>query len=309
MENKQVYAYKQIESSIHIYRVYGLLEQVHIPSMIHGIPVTHIGQYCFAKRNQVPSDVLYTDSIEGLFELAGDTIETIDLGSSIVSIDSFSFYGCRKLKSLSIPKTLQSIGSDIFINCHALHDLMMDAKKEESTLLKQILTQISWDVDVHFQDGTFFYPEYYETYDEIGPAHVFSQQLSGEGFRLRQCFHEGKIMIDEYEKPFEKMKAEESLNDLLHFAFYRWQQGSHTFDDFLKKHQQGLCLWLLEREWDKKALISIFEALIQAQMMDAITCQVGLDTVIKKQDVELITHFIQWRTSFQKEDQYEFEDF
>ncbi len=46
------------------------------------------------------------------------------------------------------------------------------------------------------------YPEYYESYDELGPAHIFELNLTGEGFRARQCFKEGVILLNAYDEIF-----------------------------------------------------------------------------------------------------------
>ena len=62
-----------------------------------------------------------------------------------------------------------------------------------------------------FIDGSIFYPEYNGGYDEVGPAHIFALNIEGEGFRMRQCFKDGKIDFDGYDACFEKLCAEESV--------------------------------------------------------------------------------------------------
>ncbi|KAI4444986.1 hypothetical protein C823_008008 [Eubacterium plexicaudatum ASF492] len=50
-----------------------------------------------------------------------------------------------------------------------------------------MLAQIPWDTEVHFIENlkpdtsdpqaVLFYPEYYEAYDEIAPAHILVEKL------------------------------------------------------------------------------------------------------------------------------------
>lgn len=68
-------------------------------------------------------------------------------------------------------------------------------------------------MEVTFQGKTgqtaVFYPEYYENYDEIAPAHIFGRSIEGEGFRARQCFKEGVPDLSQYDTIFPKACAEE----------------------------------------------------------------------------------------------------
>ena len=65
------------------------------------------------------------------------------------------------------------------------------------------------------------YPEYYESYDEIGPAHIFELNLTGEGFRARQCFKEGVILLNAYDEIFPQACVEESAEVLIPMAWNR----------------------------------------------------------------------------------------
>ena len=74
---------------------------------------------------------------------------------------------------------------------------------------------------MQFDDAVLFYPEYYEGYDTIAPAHIFGLNIEGEGFRARQCFREGKVDFEAYDSIFEKACAEENDRVLMHMAMDR----------------------------------------------------------------------------------------
>ena len=65
------------------------------------------------------------------------------------------------------------------------------------------------------------FPEYYESYDEIAPAHVFGRNIEGEGFRARQCVRAGEIDFALYDSIFQKACAEERETTLNRLALNR----------------------------------------------------------------------------------------
>ena len=89
------------------------------------------------------------------------------------------------------------------------------------------MAQIKWQVEVSFEktEGTkeavLLYPEYYESYDEIGPAHIFELNLTGEGFRARQCFKEGVVLLQAYDEIFPQACVEEGAEVLIPMAWNR----------------------------------------------------------------------------------------
>lgn len=84
------------------------------------------------------------------------------------------------MERISVYPKLVEVGSDAFMNCLNLRSLRMCAGVEEPTGLKQLLAQIKWQVEVSFEqedgerEAVLMYPEYYESYDEIGPAHILN---------------------------------------------------------------------------------------------------------------------------------------
>lgn len=61
--------------------------------------------------------------------------------------------------------------------------------------------------------------EYDQTYDEIGPAHIFKLNMNGEGFRARQAFMDRVFVWKQYDEIFSEAIAQESEDDLLDMAF------------------------------------------------------------------------------------------
>ena len=185
----QFYYKEKKDGSLCLMKVYGQYGVVEIPETINGKQVSEIGPYCFS-YSKVEDSFFYTESIDGI-ELSCDEIEEVYLPRSIQKINSYAFYNCRNLKKLKIYE-IKELGSDVFMNCLSLHTIQMDSFSH----LKNILKQISWNIVIQTPSFSLFFPEYYEIYDEIGPAHIFGIHIEGEGYRMRQCFQTNRFLFE-----------------------------------------------------------------------------------------------------------------
>ena len=232
-----VYYEKINEDSIRINKVYSSSPTIEIPELIDGYIVREIGNYCFSKKEVDLSNSILSHEIRSSYhECSGSDVESVRLSKTLTKIGDYAFYNCRMLKEVFLPSSLMSIGSDAFMNCLRLNHIHYGCSIFSVTILKQILTQITWDIEVDFIDGSIFYPEYNGSYDEVGPAHIFALNIEGEGFRMRQCFKDGKIDFDGYDACFEKLCAEESESCIFHVAILRFMMGSERYIPYLKTH-------------------------------------------------------------------------
>lgn len=239
---------KITESEIRLLRVFGESGDVIIPELISGFTVAEIGNYCFSRQRLPDTDiwytayinaeekspVLYEKNIENLLkqfpilhEISEKYVQQIKLPATVKKIGACAFYNCTKMKKIVLYPGLGEAGSDAFMNCLNLKKIDMLASVEEKTGLKQLLAQIKWQVEVAFYqppdtlEAQFLFPEYYESYDEIGPAHIFELNLTGEGFRARQCFKDGVFLTSSYDDIFERACVEESKEVLSVMAWNR----------------------------------------------------------------------------------------
>ena len=142
---------------------------------------------------------------------------------------------------------------DAFMNCTKLNMLVMRGSPKDKSCLKQILSQISTLVRVRWADSDgnaiaqacFF--EYDQTYDEIGPAHIFKLNMNGEGFRARQAFMDRVFVWKQYDEIFSEAIAQESEDDLLDMAFYRLiyayelsKEARQQFLEYIVNHKKRL---------------------------------------------------------------------
>lgn len=250
---------------VRLVRMWGESPCVGVPDFVEGKPVVEIGARCFASaepvlRGAVEETVIGSTPKEQLAPLCGRYVEEITLPKGAVLLANAAFSDCRKLHTLTFGPALQEVGSDLFLNCWELKQLVVQCAPETPTALRKLLAALPWDVSVRFAaqgrvDGCFFYPEYEEYLDENTPAHIFNLHIHGEGYRYRQCFSSGALAFAEYDQVFLQAQAEESAEKLCRLAFGRLlapaglSEAARTqYETYLQAHPAPLLRQLIAAE-------------------------------------------------------------
>lgn len=263
------------EGTVCVFRMFGTSPEVSVPETILGKRVTELGSYCFSEAEKAEGFEICSDSLSGseaekrfhiLFSkkeircLSGEYLEKVFLPQSIMAIGNCCFYRCSGLRELTIGNGLTAIGSDVFMNCGKLQSITVLGSVTEPSGLKQVLGQRSLETRVEFvanerTEAVLIYPEYSETYDEIGPAHIFELNIAGEGFRARQCFHQGIVDLAQYDAVFLQAQAEESVKILCYMAGMRLfypvglrEENKRKYEEYLKKHAMRIVEILVEEK-------------------------------------------------------------
>ena len=280
------------KDGLHILRLMGQTSVVYIPQMIDGYEVKVIGEYCFSARNNCKNRTSDNDwekmeklaRDRGMNELSGDYVEQVILPDSVHELCSYAFYNCRKLKCIEFGRSLDIVNNDAFMNCMGLSVLMVRSRAEEPTGahyyhifklntcsryvggvpgMSNFLKQLNKGIELKYVDdgntcGSFYYSEYTESYEEIGPAHIFHMDLQGEGYRARQLFDNGVVDAAGYDTIFEAAKALESTYTLSKMAVGRLQYPVKLTDsardmymEFIKDNIEDVLEWVVaERRID-----------------------------------------------------------
>lgn len=306
-DNKYIYE-KNSENTITLLRIYGESPVITVSSMVDGYEVTEIGPYCFSAVNKLSDD----KKIQGTNEIAGAFVERIILPDTVNKIGDYAFYNCRNLVELVIDEGLTQIGSDVFKNCFKLTRINVRCGIYDMPCLKPILTQISWNLEVEFEDAYLFYPEYSEGYDEIGPAHIFKLNISGEGFRMRQCFSNNRFSFVEYDEIFIQAQAEEPLVNLLKVAGYRLMQPTELSDlskqkyvEYLKANDKMIIKYLPKLREELTGCL-IREGCLSADCVSALISEAS-----EKGLAEFAVKLMDWKSKYitTRNNKYDFEDF
>lgn len=263
------------DDCIRLFHMYGKNPVCVVPDMLDGMRVTELAEYCFSFKSMPEKlktelgidDILRPD----MTELCDDYIERVILPDGMQKIGRLCFYNCSRLSVLELPSDICDVDGDAFMNCTKLYMLVMRGSPKDKSCLKQILSQISTLVRVRWADSDgnaiaqacFF--EYDQTYDEIGPAHIFKLNMNGEGFRARQAFMDRVFVWKQYDEIFSEAIAQESEDDLLDMAFYRLiyayelsKEARQQFLEYIVNHKKRLSE-LIIRKRDSGLLQSFLE--------------------------------------------------
>ena len=347
------------DGNARLLRVYGTTPCVYVPAQIAGYPVTELGAYCFAKIAHLPEVYERTTvrmgdsseeniSSEGIFsarknenlgacsgnnlsatesgtvgslrELSGKYIEEVTLPDTVKKIGNLTFYHCMSLRKITVGNALTEIGSDAFMNCKNLHQMTLRGGCRNASGMRQILAQISSDMEVTFEkegstEAVLLFPEYYESYDEIAPAHLFGRNIEGEGFRARQCFKDGIMDFKQYDTIFPKACVEESERTLCRLALNRLifpvdleELECGLYAEYVRAHVDYVCEYAIKgRDMER------IHFLCEQKLLDKSGMEMCIRLAAQEEWAEGSAYFLRLKEQYfsaqKKADRYAFDDF
>ena len=273
---------EEIENGkLRLCRVFGSVDLLVLPETVEERQIVTIGAYCFAEKGRLSQALADEVTEAGLGDgtnatasvlrpLNGNYLREIVLPDTVTCLETYAFYNCRKLERLTVGAALTEVHSDAFMNCRTLHTLVIRAAAGDVTGLPFLLNRLTAELCVEFAgtDGEkvrLLYPEYTESYEEIGPAHIFSLHVEGEGYRARKQFVGGRLDVGGYDTVFEKACNEEQFLTLMKMALYRLQypyelsvEAKARYENYIAAHE-----------------VEVLEQLVQAQDEDTLQMLCG----------------------------------
>lgn len=110
------------DGKVTVTKYIGAKTQVEIPETIEDLPVTAVGESCFAWNNSV-TEVTVAGNVESIGSKAFyncQALASVTIGSSVKTIGSDAFGFCKALTEVTIPDSVESIGSEAFAYCDGL---------------------------------------------------------------------------------------------------------------------------------------------------------------------------------------------
>lgn len=116
------FEYEKVDNSIVLTKYTGAEESVFVPDEIDGIPVTKIGESCFAgdihmKKVHVPEGV--TTIGDYAFECCS-VLEKVYLPETLTVIGNGAFSGCGSVKMIDLQEQVEEIGNGAFLFCREM---------------------------------------------------------------------------------------------------------------------------------------------------------------------------------------------
>lgn len=335
MENKECYRFlwqKTAQNEAKLLRAYGQAAEVVLPNQIAGYPLTQIAAYCFSSSEHFleyeniqesymeEGTVINGEGLgQSLHELSGSYIRTIYLPDSIRDIGNCTFYNCNSLTELSIGCHIRELGSDVFMNCRNFYRIDVRCGIGHKTGVRQILQQLSSNIEVYFHGTTgieavLYYPEYYEAYDEIAPAHIFGRKITGEGFRARQSFTDGVVALAQYDAVFPKACVDEPEKTLSRIALNRLcypiglsEADQRLYESYVKEHALVIGLRMIHKQNMER-----LHYLCQKKFLTKQELNKCIEEAVEIEWPEGVAAMMGWMQKYYSKDKqkrYEFDDF
>ena len=233
--------------------------RVEVPPEIDGFAVTEIGDYAFS----------------------GSSITHLELPRTVRRLGRYALYGCGTLEEVGFCEGLRDIGAGAFTGCHHIRRLRITVGEDETSALRDVLTEIPEELEVEYLRGSekavLMFPEYYEEGVENTPARIIEHHTHGSGLLYRNCFVSRRLRFREYDARFPYALGQERDAFLVRLVLGRLMypyeladQDRQKYEDWLLDHmEQALKLCTQGRETEKISfLMNLRHSRIPSGMSD-----------------------------------------
>ena len=148
------------------------------------------------------------------------------------------------------------------MNCQNLHDIHITAHGREGALLYYLAAELPLELDLTVerpegQTVRLLLPEYFEDYEENGPAHIFNFRIYGAGYGYHHCFRQRQLDLTAYDRLWDELMTTGAAEDesTLRIAWYRlrWpaelsEKAEKGYLKYLRSHRVAAGRFLIERQ-------------------------------------------------------------
>lgn len=244
------YEYKIKNGCVTLLRCYGEEERVAVPERIEDCPVTSLGAYIFSQSRRDPD--------QGK-AICGNQLREIILPDTIRQIENYAFYGCFALEKMTFSHKIEGIGGGVFTGCHRLASLCVRMQDAKGYSLKNILGELHHEIHLTLFDEKesweLLIPEFYEEAVENTPARNVDMAFHGSGYAYRQCFADGKLQYNGYDKCLvmaDHLESEDFCIELcmlrLRYPHELTETAKGTYISWLMQHRMATGTWCIEFE-------------------------------------------------------------
>ena len=258
------------EGGIALLRCETSAPQLFLPDELDDLPIIRLGEYVFSARGPkyLPEGTFTLRLTSGGEEMPihnATALRMVRLPQKDLSLGNYAFYGCTGLEALEIGGSLQTVGTDAFMNCFSLKRVTLAAPAEECRCLRGLLQEYSGELELHFAPAAgpecrLFFPAYDEDYEEMAAPHIFHYNIRGVGYLCRQSFDGHCFRYDQYDAALDLLLRTHEFSlavrvalDRLRFPVQLSQAAQAAYLTCLEQHT-GQALELVLAEPDTSPL-------------------------------------------------------
>ena len=257
-----------------------------LPDELFGLPVTRLSDRALAPgAADVPGEELTLVCGVPEREFDNRRIRRLTLPRPLRSIGDYAFLNLREMEELCLFDGLQGVGGACFMNCRAFSRLdLTRVSPAQGPALAAIVSALPQELLVTVRDGSegmlrLVFPEYVERYEENSPARHFDFKIGGAGYPYHIVFQSRRLVLPDYDALFPGMLAVEHEEDTalrLAYCRLRWPaelsaRAAAVYRGYLEKHwAETLQHAVRERDGEGLALALSLDGLTRAELAAAL---------------------------------------
>lgn len=233
-----------------------------LPETLFDLPVRVLADHALAPGAARPEgeEVLLTcGPTEGL-EWDNLHLVELTLPESLRQVGNYALFNCSALHTLHLHDTLLHWGGGALMNCQNLRQFIIGCSGHEGEVLYYLADELPFEMDITLKrpDSTvrLLLPEYFESYDENCPAHIFSFHIYGAGYAYHHCFYQRRLSLTAYDRLWNDLLSTKIEDDCpLRIAWYRLRYpvelspgAAAAYGTYLQDNRMAAARWLLAEQ-------------------------------------------------------------
>ena len=265
------FLYEKTEKEISVTGYEGTVRELQVPREIDGWPVTRIAPSAFANR---------------------DDLISVRVPDTVIVLERFSFYMCRKLRKVYLPGSIRLFGDSVFRQCTSLAEAELTIMTGRFDILKDLVTDTeqSLHVRIHMPDGdaALTFSDYLPTYEENTMARLVHFHIEGAGFAFRECVRRDGIDFREYDKLFERIRygdaktAVQTALDRLMLPYRLSERAREQYAEYLKEQAEYAVRFAVER-----GNAGYVGTLLENRLLDDAALSAGMEYAAVRREPEI----------------------
>lgn len=240
-----------------------------LPERLFGLPVKALGDRVLAPERQGEAPLpAGTETVliagvppEGEADWDNRRLRDLTLPESLETMGDYALLNCSALKVLRMSDGISHWGGGVLMNCRSLDTLRLTRTgPDQGEALAWFAGELSRELDVTVYGSggetvRLLFPEYTELYEENCPAHHFDYFISGAGYPYHHCFRQKRLSLKEYDalwRDFLGMEHDEPAALRLAWRRLRWPvdlgDAAAGYRAYLREHAGDALRLLLEEE-------------------------------------------------------------
>ena len=209
-ENELLLTCAEVADGVAVLRCETQDSAVRLPDEVDGAPVVQLGAYALSER---PPRLTGRETFAVRVTCGGaapvhdaNAVRAVTLPAALRAVESYAFFNCRRLETLSLSGAVRGFGGGALMNCRALRAVHFAAAPDAPTCLRRLLGEHAGELDVTLAAGgaaaRLLFPAYSEELEALTPAHIFQRRIHGAGYGYRECFDGDTLNLHQYDRAF-----------------------------------------------------------------------------------------------------------